>query len=72
MIGKLIAFAPTRDECLERMRRALNEFVVDGVATTIPLHQKLASAHDIIQGRYNIHWLTRNLDVLNASGGKAG
>lgn len=71
MIGKLIAFAPTRDECLERMRRALNEFVVDGVATTIPLHQKLASSHDIIQGRYNIHWLTRNLDVLNASGGKA-
>lgn len=64
LIGKLVAHAPTREECLAKMRRALDEFVVDGISTTIPLHQKLTNAKDIVQGHYNIHWLMRNVDVL--------
>lgn len=64
MIGKLITHAPSREECLAKMRRALDEFVVDGISTTIPLHQKLANSKDVVQGHYNIHWLTRNLDIL--------
>lgn len=64
LIGKLIAYAETREECLAKMRRALNEFVIDGVSTIIPLHQKLINTSDIIKANYNIHWLTRNLDIV--------
>ncbi|MDR1598230.1 MAG: acetyl-CoA carboxylase biotin carboxylase subunit [Holosporales bacterium] len=63
LIGKLIAFAPTREECLARMRRALNEFVVDGVATIIPLHQRLIENPDVLRGEFNIHWLKGFLDA---------
>lgn len=65
MIGKLVTHAHSREECLAKMRRALDEFTVSGVSTTIPLHQQLANAKDIIRGDFNIHWLTRNLDLLN-------
>jgi acetyl-CoA carboxylase biotin carboxylase subunit len=40
-----------------RLRRALEEFVIDGVDTTIPLHQKLIAASDFINGDYDIRWL---------------
>lgn len=64
MIAKLIVHADSREECLERLKRALAEYVVDGVSTTIPLHQRLLESEDIQKARYNIHWLTHNLDVL--------
>ena len=57
LIAKLIVHGQTRNECLMRLRRALDEFVIDGVDTTIPLHQKLISASDFINGDYDIHWL---------------
>lgn len=57
MIAKLIVSGRTRNGCLMRLRRALEEFVVEGVSTTIPLHQKLISENDFIDGEYNIHWL---------------
>jgi acetyl-CoA carboxylase biotin carboxylase subunit len=51
----------TRAECLSRLDRALKEYVVDGIKTTLPLHQKLVKNPDIIEGRYDIHWLEKNL-----------
>jgi acetyl-CoA carboxylase biotin carboxylase subunit len=57
LIGKLIVFGVSRTECLMRLRRALGEFVIEGVETTIPLFQRLLSQPDIIDGTYDIHWL---------------
>ena len=57
LIGKLIVHGRNRDECLMRLRRALDEFVVDGVQTTIPLFQDLVREPDIIDGAYDIRWL---------------
>ena len=61
LIGKLIVFGNTRPECLMRLRRALGEFVVEGVNTTIPLFQDLLGEPDIIDGNYDIHWLEKFL-----------
>jgi acetyl-CoA carboxylase biotin carboxylase subunit len=61
LIGKLIVFGKTRTECMMRLKRALSEFVVEGVETTIPLFQRLLAEHDIIDGNYDIHWLEKFL-----------
>ncbi len=61
MVGKLIVHGKTRTECLMRLRRALDEFVVDGIETTLPLFRKLVRTQDIIDGNYHIHWLERFL-----------
>ena len=61
LIGKLIVHARTRNECLMRLKRALGEFVVDGIDTTIPLFKSLIEQPDIVDGRYDIHWLERHL-----------
>jgi acetyl-CoA carboxylase, biotin carboxylase subunit len=57
MIAKLIVYGRTRESCMMRMRRALEEMVVDGVKTNIPLHQDLLRASDVIDGNYSIKWL---------------
>jgi acetyl-CoA carboxylase, biotin carboxylase subunit len=57
MVGKLIVHGNTRTECLMRLKRALDEFVVDGIDTTLPLFRKLVRTQDIIDGNYHIHWL---------------
>ena len=67
LIGKLIVFGKTRAECLMRLRRALSEFVVEGVDTTIPLFQRLLRENDIIDGHYDIHWLEKYLARTSAS-----
>jgi len=59
LIAKLIVYGATRNECLMRLRRALQEYVVDGVETTIALHQRLAQEPDFLNGDYNIHWLEK-------------
>jgi acetyl-CoA carboxylase biotin carboxylase subunit len=61
MVGKLIVHGKTRTECLMRLKRALDEFVVDGIETTLPLFQRLVRTQDIIDGNYHIHWLERFL-----------
>lgn len=61
LIGKLIVYGRTRTECLQRLRRAVDEFVVDGVKTTLPLFQRLIKEPDIIAGDYDIHWLEKYL-----------
>jgi len=57
MIAKLIVHGTNRNECLMRLRRSLREFVVDGLETTVPLHQRLMMETDFINGDYDIHWL---------------
>ncbi len=57
LVGKLIVHGRTRNECLMRLRRALDEFVVDGVDTTLPLFRTLVRNADIQNGQYDIHWL---------------
>jgi acetyl-CoA carboxylase biotin carboxylase subunit len=57
LIGKLIVHGRDRVECLMRLRRALDEFVVDGIRTTIPLFQDLVAEPDIANGAYDIRWL---------------
>ncbi|MGL5113708.1 MAG: acetyl-CoA carboxylase biotin carboxylase subunit [Beijerinckiaceae bacterium] len=61
MVGKLIVHGRTRNECLMRLRRALDEFVVDGIETTLPLFRKLVRNPDIQNGDYDIHWLEKFL-----------
>jgi acetyl-CoA carboxylase biotin carboxylase subunit len=61
LIGKLIVHGRTRNECMMRLRRAIDEFVVDGVNTTIPLFSKLLENQDIVNGDYDIHWLEKFL-----------
>ncbi len=62
MIAKLIVHGTNRNECLLRLRRALEEFVIGGIDTTLPLHRRLVAEHDFINGDYDIHWLENFLD----------
>ncbi|MFL6862000.1 MAG: acetyl-CoA carboxylase biotin carboxylase subunit, partial [Allosphingosinicella sp.] len=57
MIAKLIVYGRTREGCIMRLRRALEEMVVDGVKTSIPLHQALLRDPDVLNGDYSIKWL---------------
>src|ERR1700681_4276253 len=57
LVGKLIVHGKTRSECLMRLKRALDEFVIDGIETTLPLFRALAREKDIIDGEYHINWL---------------
>ncbi|MEQ8195100.1 MAG: hypothetical protein RIB59_11500 [Rhodospirillales bacterium] len=66
MIAKLISHGNNRNECLMRLRRALTEYVVDGLETTIPLHQRLMTDADFINGDYDIHWLERFIADLTS------
>jgi acetyl-CoA carboxylase biotin carboxylase subunit len=61
LIAKLIVFGDDRPACLARLGRALEEFVVDGVDTTLPLHRRILDEPDFIEGRYDIHWLEQFL-----------
>ena len=63
LIGKLIVYGRTREECLMRLRRAIDEFVVDGIKTTLPLFQRLIKEPDILSGNYDIHWLEKYLGM---------
>lgn len=65
MIAKLIIHGKTRNAALMRLRRALEEFVIMGVKTTIPLHQEIISQAEFIDGQYNIHWLEKFMEKLN-------
>ena len=63
LIGKLIVHGKTRNDCMMRLRRALSEFVIDGIETTIPLFQDLVRQSDIVDGLYDIHWLEKYLGM---------
>jgi acetyl-CoA carboxylase biotin carboxylase subunit len=59
LAAKLIVHGADRKECLSRLRRALSEIVIDGIDTTVALHQMMVDNPDIISGNYDIHWLEK-------------
>ncbi len=61
LVGKLIVHGRTRTEALMRLRRALDEFIIDGIETTLPLFRRLVRNADMQTGDYDIHWLERFL-----------
>ena len=61
LIGKLIVHGRNRVECMMRLRRTLDEFVVDGIKSTLPLFRDLVGNPDIANGDYDIHWLENYL-----------
>jgi acetyl-CoA carboxylase biotin carboxylase subunit len=63
LIAKLIVHGTSRNECLMRLRRALEEFVIGGIETSIPLHRRLIAAPDFINGDYDIRWLERFVEA---------
>ena len=65
MIAKLIVHGTSRNECLLRLRRTLEEFVIGGVDTTLGLHRNIINQPDFINGNYDIHWLEQYLGLTN-------
>ncbi|UPY36848.1 acetyl-CoA carboxylase biotin carboxylase subunit [Sediminicoccus sp. KRV36] len=59
LVAKLIVHAPTRPQAIARMQRALDEMVVDGIRTTLPLHRRIMADAEFQSGDYTIHWLER-------------
>ena len=57
LVGKLIVHGRTRTEAMMRLRRALDEFIIDGINTTLPLFRTLVRNADVQNGQYDIHWL---------------
>jgi len=66
MVAKLIVHAPNRNECLMRLRSSLEEFVIDGITTTLPLHRRIMMEQDFANGAYDIHWLEKFLSGGNS------
>ncbi len=65
MIGKLIVYGTDRDECIMRLKRALEEFVVEGMKTTVPLQQRIIRTDAFQRGDYTIKWLESWLEEQN-------
>jgi acetyl-CoA carboxylase biotin carboxylase subunit len=59
LVAKLITFGKTREEAIARMKRALREYVISGIKTTIPLHQRILENPEFCAGDYTIHWLEK-------------
>ena len=62
MIAKLIVHGNSRNEALMRLKRALGEYVIEGIKTTLPLHNRLVQDSDFVNGDYDIHWLERFME----------
>ena len=61
MIAKLIVFGEDRDSCLARLERALGEFVVEGIKTTIPFYLDIIKEEEFLNGTYDIHWVENHM-----------
>jgi acetyl-CoA carboxylase biotin carboxylase subunit len=70
LVAKLIVHAPTRPEAIARLRRALDEFAVLGIKTTLPLHQRIVEQPEFIAGDYTIHWLEKFVEREIAAAAK--
>jgi len=57
MIAKVITYGSSREEAIDRMKRALSEFVVEGIHTTIPFHLKLLNHEKFVEGQFNTKFL---------------
>ena len=66
MVGKLIVHGRDRDQAIRRLRRAIVETVVEGIKTTLPLHEWIISEEAFVTGDYNIHWLEKKLAEKNS------
>ena len=66
LVGKLIVHGRTRTEAMMRLRRALDEFIIDGIDTTLPLFRTLVRNADVQNGQYDIHWLEEFLKTKPA------
>ena len=64
LLGKLIVWGKDRSETLQRANRALEEFVIDGVTTVIPFHQKVIKHPAFIKGDFNTHFVDKHLESL--------
>ena len=62
LIAKLVVYGTTRERCIMRLRRALEEFLVEGMKTTIPLHQQIVRDEEFLRGEYTIKWLEKWLE----------
>ena len=72
LISKLCVWAATREQAVERMRRALGEYVVAGIRTNIPFHLALTSHPDFVAGKYDTGFIGQHRDVLHTSGDLGG
>ena len=61
MIAKLIVFGEDRDSCLARLERALGEFVIEGIKTTIPFYLDIIKEEEFLKGTYDIHWVENHM-----------
>ena len=61
MIAKLIVFGDSREACLARLERALGEFVVEGIKTTIPFYLNIIKEKEFLDGTYDIHWVEEHM-----------
>ena len=59
MIGKLITYADNRKECIAKMKRALEEYIIMGINTNIQLHQKLIKSNEFSEGKYDINYMSK-------------
>jgi acetyl-CoA carboxylase biotin carboxylase subunit len=66
LIAKLIVYGSSRERCIMRLRRALEEFLVEGMKTTIPLHQQIVRDDQFLAGDYTIKWLEKWLEEQEA------
>ena len=71
LIAKLIVYGDDRDQCLSRLRRALQEFVVEPIPTTLGLHERLVDADAVKEGSYNIRWLEEKFLAADSDSGQA-
>ncbi len=65
LVAKLIAYGKDRPEAIARMKRALSMFVVEGIATTIPVHEAILTDKDFIAGNFNTSFLTTRGEPAN-------
>ena len=63
MIAKLIIYGEDRDSCLARLDRALSEFVIEGIKTTIPFYQEIIKEKEFLSGDYDIHWVESYMEL---------
>ena len=61
LVAKLICHGATRTEAIQRMRRALSMFVVEGIYTSIPLHLKILSNPDFVAGNFDTHFIQKHI-----------
>ena len=63
LIAKLIVYDNDRNSCIQRLKRALDEFVIDGIKTTIPFFQEIITQKDFLNGSYDINWLEKYKEI---------